>query len=212
VFRALVILTVFAAVTGSGTVAGLWTGRWSNTVSLDHAPSKASQLPMTLGDWDGQTKEVDPRTMEVAGCSGLLLRQYVNRRTGDSVSVMLMCGRAGPVSVHTPDVCYAGGYDQAGPTVRHTLASPTGGQFWVRRFQKKAAIPLQLRIFYSWNATGTWQAPDNPRWSFAHRPLLYKLYLIRELSRVDEPLEEDASLSLLQVLVPELKAVLFPDS
>ena len=213
VVRVLPTLAVLTAIAISGTVSGMWTHRWTSTTSLDAAAAAATHLPMTLGEWDGQSREVDERTLHVAGCAGIIHRQYVNRRTGDTVAFMLMCGSAGPVSVHTPDVCYLGaGFQEVGTVVRHTVKAPDDARFWVRRFQKQGPAPVQLRIFYAWNATGDWQAADKPRWAYAHRPLLYKLYVVRELPRTDEPLEKDPSVAFLQELLPQLKPFLFPAS
>jgi hypothetical protein len=136
-------------------------------------------------------------------------RRYVHRRTGQAVDLLLVCGRAGPTSVHTPDVCYRGsGYDEVGEATRY--AAPGGGAFWVRRFQKPGPAPAPLRVIYGWNATGAWEAPDSPRTAFAGRAALYKLYVIREMARTDEPLEEDPAVDFLRAALPPLGAALFP--
>ena len=67
---------------------------------------------------------------------------------------------------------------------------------------------MQLRIFWTWFGDGTWQAPDSPRLTFAHLPVLYKLYVVRELPPRPERLEQDPSLDLLQQLLPALASVL----
>jgi hypothetical protein len=205
------LLTVFAVVASAGAVHGLWTNRWTAPAALGRATARMADLPLTLGDWDGQAEALDGRQLAAAEVSGHLLRRYVNRRTGAVVSVLLLCGRPGPVSVHTPEVCYRGaGYDQVGGRSKHALAG-RAGELWVSRFAKQhAAAPEALRVLYAWNATGKWEAPASPRAAFARHPALYKLYVIRPLARDDEPLEEDPALEFLRALVPALDKALFP--
>jgi hypothetical protein len=205
------LLTVFAVVASAGAVHGLWTNRWAAPAALERGAARMADLPMTLGDWDGQAEALDGRQLAAADVSGHLLRRYVNRRTGAVVSVLLLCGRPGPISVHTPEVCYRGtGYDQVGVRTKHALDGQAG-ELWVSRFQKQpAAAPESLRVLYAWNAAGKWEAPASPRSAFARYPALYKLYVIRPLVRDDEPLEEDPVLELLRGLLPALEKALFP--
>src|SRR5438094_978069 len=68
-----------------------------------------AQLPMTLGDWDAEPKEVEDMDMALRQMmqGPYLLRQYVNRQTGSSVLVFITADRHGPLLVnHTPDGCY----------------------------------------------------------------------------------------------------------
>src|SRR5262245_29906799 len=106
--RLLPPLTVLAVVAFSGAVHGVWTNRWAGSDGLAQAAARLEQVPLTLGDWDGRPLEVNPREAALTEAAGYVHRQYVNRRTGSVVSVALLCGRAGPISVHTPEVCYAG--------------------------------------------------------------------------------------------------------
>jgi hypothetical protein len=204
-------LAVFVVVVSSGVVHGLWVHRWTASAALERATARMADLPMTLGDWDGQPSELDARQLAVADVSGHLLRRYVNRRTGAVVTVLLLCGRPGPVSVHTPEVCYGGaGYELAGPRAKHP-APAEGGEFWACRFQKfRSGVPEYLRILYAWNATGKWEASESPRTSFARHPALYKLYVVREMPKENEPLEGDPSVEFLRVLLPALQKALFP--
>jgi hypothetical protein len=209
--RAAPLLTVFAVVVASGVIPGAWSNRWTSSAALERSAARLADLPLTLGDWDGQEDKLDDGQVAAAEVAGHLLRRYVNRRTGDVVSVLVLCGRPGPVSLHTPEVCYRGaGYDQVGARVKQPVPGP-GGECWACRFQKPAApTPENLRVFYTWNGGGPWEAPDNPRLHFARRPALYKLYVIRPMLREDEPAAEDPALGLLRTLLPASRAVFFP--
>jgi hypothetical protein len=199
-----------ALVVLSGVVHGFWTGRWSGAAQADVA-ARLDAIALDLGDWQGQKVESNPSV----GMAGVLDRRYVNRATGRVVTVYLVCGRPGPVAVHTPDVCYgASGYEvtDLGPqTVRPAAGATDGAKMQaVRVVKKKAAEQIAQRVYWSWSAAGTWEVPDNPRLTFARYPLLYKLYLIHDLARSDEPLEDDPCLDLMRQLQPELKKSLFP--
>ena len=87
-----------------------------------------------------------------------------------------------------------------------------GNQLWVRRFEKLSGVPVNLRLLYGWSSAGSWQAPDYPRWKFAGGPLLFKMYVARELARQDEPIEGDPAIDFLRALAPPLRAALFPES
>ena len=194
-----------------GVVHGFWTGRWSAAATADVA-ARLDGIALDLGDWQGQKLDVDSRSLE--GMAGVLYRRYVNRATGRAVTVYLVCGRPGPVAVHTPDVCYgASGYevtDLGKQTARPGPGAAGAELEAVQVVKKKAAELIAQRVYWSWSAAGSWEVPDNPRLTFARYPLLYKLYLIRDLSRSGEPLEDDPCVDLMRQLQPELKKSLFP--
>jgi hypothetical protein len=212
-FRALSALTVFAAVGIAGFIPGAWEGRWTPSASFDRAGERLSAVPMKVGDWTGRDLDVNPRVREVAGAAGLLSRRYLNATTGGSLQLLIVSGRPGPVSVHTPDVCYVGsGNEEVGAAYRFDVPGASGDQLWVRRFQKVSAAPTSVRVLYGWTADGKWQAPEYPRLTFARSGILYKMYVHRELARADEPLEGDPAVDFLRDLVSPLRAALFPAS
>jgi Protein of unknown function (DUF3485) len=211
VFRAFSTVTVFVAFLMAGLVPGLWAGRWSGPAALDEADAWESRVPFAVGEWAGQDLEINPREREATQASGFLYRRYVNARTGGAVKLIVLAGRSGPIAVHTPDVCYRGsGYDEVGTAVRYDIPGALGNQLWVRRFQKASAAPIYVRVWYGWTAAGTWMAPDKERLAFAGLPRLYKMYVIRELTGVDEPLDGDPVSDFLRDLVSPLRAALFP--
>src|SRR5262249_34842779 len=148
----------------------------------------------SFGDWVGQGLEMDPRTFALTGCRSYAIRSYVNRRTGETIEVTIVCGRPGPASIHTPDVCFRGaGFELAGePSAWTVTSSKEESPFQAALFHRsQASGALDLRVLWSWSAPGAWQAPENPRIAFASQPALFKLYVIRQMLRDDEPLAED---------------------
>jgi hypothetical protein len=205
---------VLSVVLVSAAVAGLWTGRWGNSRALEEAVARLDGVPMSLGDgWDGQPENnMNEREVAVAEIEGYVRRRYVHRRTGAVVSMLLVCGRAGPIAAHAPEVCYAGaGFAKAGATREYGGEAGSRWRFEVLDFRKQdEAAPTLLRVFLAWGQGGAWSAPANPRVAFAGKPYLYKLYVVREMPRAGEPLEEDPAGAFVKELMPTLQEVLFP--
>jgi hypothetical protein len=209
--RLLPTATLVVVVLISGLAHGIWSDRWALAESPQVAASRLPALPQIIGEWEGQDQPIDALELSVSEASGMLKRSYRNLRTDSTVSLLLVCGRPGPVSVHTPDACYRGaGYEQVGTFAKVALSTTPEAEFWVGRFQKNdVAAPTPLRILYAWTATGTWVAADKPRWTFARERVLYKLYVVRGLSTLDDPLDTDPALEFLRQVIPELNRCLF---
>jgi hypothetical protein len=198
-------------------VHGLWTGRWQLSDEPAASARKLHNLSTTVGDWFAEETELDARQLAQAQVVGYVARRYTHRSTGSTVSILVLCGRHGPVAVHTPDVCYAGaGYEPVTPQEKYVL--PAGGplplaqpvEFWTQKFRKQSVTePEHLRIYWSWSAAGPWEAADNPRWTFAGRPALYKLYIIFSLPDGQEPAPGDPRLDFIPLLMADLHQALF---
>jgi hypothetical protein len=208
--RILPIAVGIVALLASGVVHGLWTDRWVPKPDPTAAAGRFDSLPLTIGEWDGEALEVSAR--ELQGLSGYLARRYVNRDTGDVVTLALMCGRPRVVSIHSPDVCYAAsGYEVTAPTRYSPAGLPERADFWLTEMVRtRVAEQARLRVFFAWSAAGTWQAPDNPRVSYAGVPVLYKLYLLRDMPAGNPPpLADDPCVEFFRRLQPELHRGLF---
>jgi hypothetical protein len=208
--KTLPLLTGLALLSLAALVHGVWTGRWQPSHALEEAVARVRDVPLSFGDWRGEELPPDREAFARAGAVGYWMRQYRNGQTGEAVTVLLMCGRAGKMAVHTPDLCYGGvGYEVVGEPAREAVpgVSPAAA-FWGARFRKPGpAGDSALRIHWGWRARGAWEAPERPRWHFAGAPFLYKLYVVRDAT-ADGP-EGDASLPFLQALLPELEKTLF---
>ncbi len=174
-------------VVATGLVTGLWANRWANTSELDAAVARLNRLPLEIGDWTGQLEPVNPREFKGADVDGFVVASYSNRRLGRRVGLLLVCGRPGPVAVHTPEVCYPGaGFELAQDRPAKVVVEAGPGdppaEFRSALFrQQEAVTPASLRIYWSWNSIGKWAVPEYPRIAFSGRPYLYKLYVIFEL-------------------------------
>jgi hypothetical protein len=198
----------------TGWVQGTWTGRWSVAHELEEAAARIEQAPGDLGEWKASLDSIDADSLARAGAVGSWVRTYRHEGSGDVFSVILLCGRAGPIAVHRPEHCYrAAGYDIVTPITRTTLHPPDGTPVELRTavFSKPGPEgPSALRIYWTWYTGSAWQAPESPRITFARLPALYKLYVIRPLARPEERLEGGPETAFLQKLLPELAKALSP--
>jgi hypothetical protein len=213
-FRPAQVVIALALLALSGLAHGLVTSRWHKSEALEMALARVPDVPLTLGPWEGHDLETDPEVFAQARAEAYWMRNYQKGAAGPGVTAILMCGRAGPLAVHTPDVCYRGaGYEMAGPETRIEVPVAGAGepaQLWTAVFRKEQPTGFgQLRLFWTWSAEGSWQAPGSPRLAFAGQPALYKLYVVREMT-ADEPLAGDPGLEFVGRLLPELNRVLFP--
>lgn len=216
--RTLPILVIAALLALDGYLYGVFTHRWGPTKDLELAAARLDDVPMTFGDWQGEAaRPISAREAEQAGFASFFHRSYKNRKSGAAVSVLLGCGPAGPLSVHTPDICYRGsGYQAVGDVTkrRGQVDGPfdAGAELWAAKFSKpESASFTELRVLWCWNAGNGWQAPKTPRVAYAGSAALYKLYVVHESARDDERAEQ-VSGEFLGQLLPELNKRLFPGS
>jgi hypothetical protein len=208
--RTMPVVIGLTAVIACGVVHGFWNDRWRPAKEPADAAARLNDLPLSIGDWEGQV--IDAKPSATAGAiAGMIQRRYVHRSTGDTVLMAVVCGRPGPVSIHTPDVCYgASGYN-FGQRLRKNIPN-TSAEFWTADAVKtQAAEESQLRFYWGWNAGTGWKAADDARQLFPRVAVLHKLYVIRELNGTgakdgdNEPCQR-----FLQVLLPALDRALYP--
>ena len=210
--KSLPLLTGLVLLVLAALAHGVWTGRWEMSHALEEATARVKTVPLTFGDWRGEELEPDREAFASAGALTYWMRVYKNCQTGEQITVLLMCGRAGRMAVHTPDLCYRGaGYTIVSEPVRATVpGSEPPTVLWNARFLKPSPIgDSALRIHWGWSSDGSWEAPEWPRWFFAGKPFLYKLYIVRDVSNANESTRDDASTRFFRALLPELQKTLF---
>jgi hypothetical protein len=212
--QALPIAVALALVVTAGLVHGRWTRRWSGSPELAAAVAGLRRFPEAVGGRPGRPFALSDEELAMAEIDGYVARVYDDPQGGAPVTVLLACGRPGPLSVHTPDVCFAsGGYAPVREPARGDVpVGATGRVAEVRSavFRKtNSVVPAYRHVLWSWTTSGTWEAPDIPRVTFASRPVLYKLYVVRESDTAGVRAEDDPGLKFLQTLLPELGRTLF---
>jgi hypothetical protein len=206
--RTILFAVALVLVIVSGAVHGFWTGRWDSDVSVT---PRLDSVGQELGDWQGEDIDVPPQHRP--GISGILCRKYTNRLSGDAVTVYLVCGVTGAVSIHTPDACYAAsGFKVQAPT-NFTLKGDEGQasqEFKTARMVRtRQGDQTQLRIFWAWSSGGRWQVPEDARIAFPRQTHLCKLYLIHDQPRGGDNLDNEPCVELMKQLLPEMKRSLF---
>lgn len=206
-------LTAIAVLLVSGLACHTLSG---DTEQIEAAAARVPGVPREIGAWHAQDETVDESLFANAGAKGYWTRLYVNQRTHESVLVILMCGRAGRMAVHTPEVCYRGaGYDLPAEAKAYELKGlpqEESARFFTAQFTKKGVTPTSLRLYWAWNAQGPWEAAPSPRWQFRGAPFLYKLYVSHALdARAGGKSEADPAVEFLRQFVPVLNRTLFPE-
>ena len=210
----LTLILVLAGILAGGYTHGVWTGRWSDSRALEEAVARLDRVPTEVATWKGTDRKLEEQksVLEMARIKGLVFRKFVNTTDGHVVSMLIVCGPPGHIAVHTPDICFTGsGYIPKMQPVRMSLEDSESGpppEFMRQDFD--LGTPggvVETRVYWSWSEGDRWQAPDYPRWYFAPRPYLYKLY-VTSGSRGGP--SDDPAAEFLRVLLPELRKALSP--
>ncbi len=211
------MMRIVAAVTlivGAGLVQGTYCGRFGSSCAESALRARIESLPMTIGDWKGTMFELPAPERDLAGATACFAAVYTNANRGVTVSVLLLGGNPGKISVHTPDICYRGeGYSTsaAGEFDYSYGQEPRHAMFRTIVATRGGTTPSVLRVFWSWNNSKGWSAPEDPRFSFALEPALCKLYVVRETwGQVVDP-ATDPCKDFLAVFLPEVDRRLLSD-
>src|SRR5437870_3624228 len=102
------LLVAFCVLVVAGLAYGWQTDRWGTSADVQVAAARLETLPMRVGDWEAVIVELPAEQVKAARAAGLTARRYVHRYTRAEIMIMLVCGRPGPVAVHSPDICYQG--------------------------------------------------------------------------------------------------------
>lgn len=195
------------ALVACGIVHGFWTDRWATPVETTQAAERLDAIPLELGDWEGEALEVKPNEAG-EGVARCIKRRYVHRKTGTMVSLLLVCGRPGPVSIHTPEVCYGATGFQLGVKERYDAGE--GDLLWkTNAVRNTTTEETRLRLYWGWCDGSNWTAATEARVQFARRPVLHKLYVVRELSGLNESNRNEPCEEFLARLLPALRKTLF---
>lgn len=199
---------------GAGLVHGLWAERWQTSRALEEAAARVNEVPLRFGDWVGKDVPGDPAHFEQAGAQAHWMRIYTHSRTRASFLVILMCGRAGRMAVHTPEVCYQGaGFEMLDKPAALIVRSELGeelGSLWTARFDRGGLS--ELRLYWGWASTGPWEAARDPRWLFRGEAFLYKLYVSQETTGAGPGATDGPAQDFLRRLLPELRQSLLLSS
>lgn len=169
-----------------------FTDRWvkMDSEQLDRFAEAIDRVPLVIGNWEGTDDAISDEEFRATNCKNYLSRQYVNRDTGEHVTLYLVAGTARHVTIHTPDRCYRGsGFQRDGKVESYVMA--LGGQeenpeFSTAVFRKPDNAQ---RVFWTYSDDGNWYGPGSSniaKVKFGGRPALFKIYLIGPPTSVEE--------------------------
>ena len=212
-------VAVALVIIGIGTyVQGVLSERWekNRTEKLVGFTSRLSEVPLTIGDWEGIDQPTDEEQFERSHCDGQVSREYRNLRNGDVVSVYLVSGTGRHVTIHTPDWCYRGaGYDMESPHIGYAIPVEEidpDPEFRTTTFNKPDELTGtsdRLRIFWTFTDDGAWQSPASPKPAFGARDAMYKMYFITTAAQHRESPEDSPTLEFAEEFIPVVNKVLF---
>jgi hypothetical protein len=208
--RIILVVVAAALVVAGGTIHGTLSDRWGNPEELTATARKVHDVKAQFGDWISREFKLDTAQLKVGEIIDHISREYVHGGTGERLSILLICGRPGAISVHTPDICYQGlGYEMGQRVTYLFRGGPATlpAEFWSAPFNKHPD-PEPLHIHWSWSTGNKWIAPDHPRLVFYREKALYKLYVIRRAKQLNGPLIDEATEVFLREFMPELKRAL----
>lgn len=174
----LLVTAALAMTLASGFIHGDYTGRWRRSADIEKRAEAIERFSQSVGDWQRvAASDVTEEVRRELQLSGARMLQYRHRYTAQTIHLAVLMGPPGPLSAHTPEICYSvEAYAQLGDAKVVTVTSADGSQHhvWKVSFAHESSSE-QLDVFYTWNASDGWQAPTNPRMAFGSSPYLYKV-------------------------------------
>lgn len=189
------------------------------TEQLQQFTGRLDDVPMTLGDWEGEQADVDAAQLRRAQVTGHVSRTYRHRTTGEAVNLFLVAGTSRHITLHNPELCYqAAGFSLEGEPksvpLDAGLAKPV--EFATGKFyrEEEGGRLSQLRIWWSFSYDGQWHGPRWARSELAGKGALYKIYLIapNQATGAGEGRRDEGPLAdFVKTAMPQLQEKLFPN-
>jgi hypothetical protein len=105
-----------------------------------------NNIPMTIGDWQGQDVPVPPAALKLLKPNALCSRQYRNVKTGRTVSLLVVhCRDAGEMAGHYPPICYpSNGWTQRSSEELEEVGQLPAGALC--QYEFAMSLPTQSRM------------------------------------------------------------------
>ncbi|MGH7226599.1 MAG: hypothetical protein ACRELF_25570, partial [Gemmataceae bacterium] len=82
--------------------------------------------------------------------------------------------------------------------------------FWrADALRTSATEETHLRLYWAWSDGSAWTAAEEARLRFARRPVLHKLYVVRERGEINDTQRGEPCEEFLEALLPALRRSLF---
>ncbi len=195
----------------SGIIHGFQSDRWGQSQKVLDAASRLDELPVSFNGWVSEESEIPKEHLKLAEAVGHFSRKFVHQESGQTVSVMILCGRPGPISVHPPTVCFVGaGWGLQSQPVSTPIDGAAPGSLWNGRFARSVdGVPIAIQTLWGWSADGNWLACDNARLETARFPYLYKMYITVPVSAETGDIDLKSVDKFMDDFLPRVNQTLF---
>ena len=193
----------------SGAAIGKMSNRWGPSQTSLAAARKLEEFPEQFGNWKLKSSEgMSETAVKMLECSGYISRVYKNQESGESVNLAVIVGPSGPISVHTPEVCFSSRDHKTLESRKPTAVGASGDQFWAMTFESNDVNANLIRVYYGWTPGNQWEATENPRFSFAGCPYLYKIQLASHIPAGTDLTNTDPCKNFLEDFIPKIESYL----
>jgi len=216
-----VLVGVIVAITIlGGVLQGTLANRWGTPADMEAAAARVDALKESMkqpfGDWRlVKTEKMTDVVVNTLECRNYINFSCRNDQTGHVVNGFIVLGPPGPISVHTPEVCYS---SQDYEKNENRVAAPIeidGEQndvLWTLKMRSRKDVERkQLRIYYGWATDSYWTNPEEPRVTYGGEDYLYKIQLATELSLDIDISNTDPCKEFLRAFLPRVREHLFAD-
>jgi hypothetical protein len=160
-------------------------------------PFPLAQLPRVMGTWraaEGSEVQLDPEVALFAGATDHIVRDYVDERSGERASVLILYGLGHQVSPHTPDLCYpAAGYQTVKGPIDHAITvtdvqGPVRYRWAIYTKREAGRIGRYEEAYVTFLHRGDWLPESaSSRWKmFRYDPGLFKVQISHTVSGLSE--------------------------
>ncbi len=162
------------------------------------APFGLNELPKQFGSWravEGTDSQLDPEIARIAGSTDHILRSYLDVKSGQTVSVMVLYGPSDQAFAHTPEFCYpSAGFQAVMDPVDHPFAvgEPKIQGSYRGGFYSKSTggITQYVEVLHSFRHGKEWLGDLASKWkSFRVLPATFKI----QIQRLTTDLSTEAS-------------------
>ncbi|MCA9186268.1 MAG: exosortase-associated EpsI family protein [Pirellulaceae bacterium] len=195
--------------------------RWvkQDSTLLQKFDENLDNVPTVIGDWVGEDEELPQDEFQASNCKDYISRNFTNQKTGEVISMFLVCGTARNVTIHTPDWCYVGaGFKMESKPAPVTVEcegispSPVFSTTTFLKTDDAGDTTQHVRILWSYSDSGVWEGPSYQKFHFRGRPALYKVYIISPVVDSNTNVSDSSAVLFAQMIMPILNQSLFGDA
>lgn len=176
------VLTIPAAI-----INGRILHRWNNNhQSLAVVGEALESLPDQLGEWQQVSTQPDlPVSVQrELGVAYHVHRIYQNADGSRQVTLLALCGDAGPLVRHPVEICYGNqtkrriGSSKFAYSVDADKSEQPDHQATVVRFESASALQGEFFVAYAFGCQGSWDTPATPRIAYGGEAMLLKVQFL----------------------------------